>query len=68
MIDEKTLEKLAQCAYEAYADMIGATSEEYIEKDILHYNKLSNRSKEHWRKVANAVVLASWNLDYGDIE
>jgi hypothetical protein len=66
--DEETLKKLAQCAYETYAGMVNATPEDYYSKDILPYEKLSNHSKKHWIDVARAIILASWNIDYGDLE
>jgi len=68
MIDENTLDKLAQCAYESYAGVKDAKPEDYMILDILPYEKLSHNAKKHWRDVARAVVLASWNIDYGELK
>jgi hypothetical protein len=68
MIDENILEKLAKCAYESYAGVTNATSEDYYALDILPYDKLSTRSKKHWIDVARVVVLASWNMNVEDLK
>jgi hypothetical protein len=64
MIDDETIDKLAKCAYLAYAGMTNAKPEDFYSQDILPYEKLSHHSKEHWRIVAKAVALESWNLDF----
>jgi hypothetical protein len=69
MIDEETIDKLAQCAYESYADITDDMKPiDFLELGKVPYEKLSRHSKEHWKKIARAVVLASWNIDFSDFK
>jgi hypothetical protein len=67
-MEERILENLARTGYETYAGVVGASPEDYRARDILPFEKLPANTKKHWREVANAIVLASWNIDCGDLE
>jgi hypothetical protein len=66
-MEQKLLDKLGKIAYEKYfrAD---EPNDDYFKRDIIPWNNLSSDSKERWKEIVKVIVLASWNLDYADLE
>ena len=63
---DKVMEILGKAAYEAHVGISQEKEEEYFKKDVIQWQELPTSSKNHWRKIANAVLVMINNLDCGD--
>jgi hypothetical protein len=66
-MEEKLLNKLGKIAYEKYFK-VDEPNDGYFKQDTIPWTNLPKASKERWKEIAKAIVLASWNLDVGDLE
>ena len=63
---DKVMEMLGKSAYEAHVGISQEKEEEYFKKDANQWQELPVSTKNHWRKIANAVLVMINNLDCGD--
>lgn len=62
------LDRLGRIAYDVHvADRKEADSLIGLD-DAPKWKQLPELSREHWRKIAKAVLRASWDIDCGDLE
>ena len=66
-MDDKVSNRLAQVAYETHSGVFSVRPDDYFTKEITPWEKLPERSKNHWRKIVDAVFIEMNTMDYGDL-
>ena len=68
-MENKALDAFGKIAYDTHVGLsIKQQGDNYFKLEVTEWHELPASSQEHWRKIASAVIKASWDINCSDLE